>query len=143
MVDAILKTVISSLVLSLLVWVLSKVVLRFVLPQELKTRLDKFESKFDDFLETYKEGAERNKSSQKALFTMQSIQFDAMKNTNGAIRELAKSVCNGNKEYAIKMCDDSDEEIKNGKGIHRNTSIGDWYDTKWLQVHDNKKNNVV
>jgi len=124
MLDAIFKTVFSTLSVSLIVYIISKVVVRFTLPIELKTRLDKFESKFDEFSKKYSEGSERNKASQVAMFTMQDIQFDAMKSTNGAIRELAKSVCNGNKEDAIRLCNESDNDISKGKEIRRSVSIG-------------------
>ncbi len=120
----ILIGVASPAILALVSWVVSKIVLRFVLPKELKDRMTVMETKFDAFLEKYDSGTKRNKESQNALFLMQDYQFDAMSGMNLSIRELAKSVCNGNKEDALRFCDDVDNNIGKGKNIQRKILMG-------------------
>lgn len=105
-------------------WVIGKMVIRFVLPKELNNRMSQLEAKFDSFLLKYDDGASRNKKSQMALFRIQDYQFDVMKAQTGAVRELAKSVCNGNKAEALRLCEESEDYIKNGKDIHRSVAIG-------------------
>jgi len=104
---------------ALLSWIAGKIVVRFILPAELQNRMSVLEKKFDGFITRYDEGAERNKKSQQALFKIQDYQFDVMKAHTGAVRELAKSVCNGNKPFALELCDDADEKIEEGRKVHR------------------------
>jgi hypothetical protein len=49
------------------------------------------------------------------LFRIEDNLLESMIKQNGGIRELSKSVCNGNKEEALRMCDEADELCEQGR----------------------------
>lgn len=88
-------------------------------PAKVEKALEELTRKLDTMIATYADGAAKNKMSQRTLFTVQDRQFKVMRAQTGAIRELAKTVCNGNKASALSLCDQADEMCANGEDIQR------------------------
>jgi hypothetical protein len=77
--------------------------------------LSALNKKVDTLSNSYAEGVINSKKSQRTMFLVQDKQFEAMTLQTGAIREVAHSVCNGNKENAMKLCDEADATIDAGR----------------------------
>jgi len=126
----VISPVAASLATLLVIFLWNKIVKRVVLPVSTAKKLEEFRSevlgkvadlsqKVEDFTKIYKEGVERNRKSQITLFEVQDLQFSVMSYQIGALRELAHSVCNGNKDAAMKLCDDADTAIAEGRGLQK------------------------
>ena len=92
-------------------------------PAKVEHALAELARKLDTMIESYAEGAAKNKMSQRTLFTVQDRQFKVMRAQTGAIRELAKTVCNGNKASALELCDQADAMCANGEDIQKDYLI--------------------
>jgi len=92
--------------------------------KELGERIQNLQNTFSEFVGKYEKNAKDNKESQRVLFTVQDKQFSVMGYQTAAIREVTKSVCNGNKDRALQLCDDADIETKNGRDIHKDYLLG-------------------
>ena len=88
-------------------------------PAKVERALSELTVKLDVMIASYTDGATKNKASQRTLFTVQDRQFKVMRAQTGAIRELAKTVCNGNKASALALCDQADEMCANGEDIQK------------------------
>lgn len=75
--------------------------------------------KVDKLSEEFKKDAKVDSQSRRVLFSVQDLQFSVMSHQTGAIRELAKSVCNGNKESALHLCDEADKANAEGKSLQK------------------------
>jgi hypothetical protein len=85
----------------------------------LKGSIKTVNDKVDTFSKSYHEGAVKNHRSQVTMFEVQDLQFSVMSRLTGAIREIGRSVCNGNKNKALSLCDDADEQVEKGKSLQR------------------------
>lgn len=100
-------------------WLWNKVKKHYLRPVETETGLAAIEKKLDDFMEHYSAGVAHNRESQRVLFTVQDRQFKVMRSQTGAIKELSKSVCNGNKEEALRLCSEADAYCANGEDLQK------------------------
>jgi hypothetical protein len=125
-----LGPVAGSIATIIVIYLWNKLVKQATLPASTAKKLEEFRSeilikvaelgkKIEDFTKMYKEGAERNRKSQRTLFEVQDLQFSVMSYQIGALRELAHSVCNGNKESAMKLCDEADKTIAEGQSLQK------------------------
>jgi hypothetical protein len=81
---------------------------------EVRIGLSDVNDKIDKLAESYQKGADRNKKSQQTMFRVQDLQFSAMSSLSGGVRELAHSICNGNKDRAMSFCDEVDSTVAEG-----------------------------
>jgi hypothetical protein len=125
-----LGPVAGSIATIIVIYFWNKLVKRATLPASTAKNLEEFRSevlgkvaelseKIEDFTKMYKDGVERNRKSQRTLFEVQDLQFSVMSYQTGALRELAHSVCNGNKDAAMKLCDDADKTIAEGQSFQK------------------------
>jgi P pilus assembly chaperone PapD len=77
-------------------------------PFAIAKRLDELKDKVDSINDAIR-----------TSFMIQDKLFEATMKQNGGIRELSRSVCNGNKEEALKMCDDADNLCEEGIKIQK------------------------
>lgn len=92
-------------------------------PAKLERSVAEMSAKLDAMIETYVDGERKNLASQRTLFTVQDRQFKVMRSQTGAIRELSKSVCNGNKDAALVLCDQADAMCADGEDIQKDYLI--------------------
>lgn len=84
-------------------------------PKKLEQGFEMLSTKLDQLTAIYAQEAERNRLAQQVLFTVQDTQFKIMRSQTGAIREVAHSVCNGNKVRAMDLCDEADHLCEEGE----------------------------
>jgi hypothetical protein len=87
--------------------------------EDIKQNNDMLSKKIDNLSEAYAIGVKNSKEAQVVLFTVQDYQFGVLDKQNDALRELAKSVCNGNKADALQMLDDASTLSELGRNAQR------------------------
>jgi hypothetical protein len=107
----------SPIVTSVLVGTFNKAKNKLNEPDKINKQLIEINAKVDAFSASYLRGSERSKQFQTYLFESSDCSFTALSYQTGSIRHLAESVCNGNKEEALRLCDEADAQCKKGQDL--------------------------